>query len=263
VTMLGADVEELRALATEFDAQATKLTGLATSVAHTMVGTSWFGSDADRFRGDWNLHLDPQLRQVAQELQRDATQLRVEADQQEQVSEQLGLAAGATVDSIGKVVSGWLDWVGKVTQPLLGLNVATTLNDFKLVASPVLSGALKVAGKVLGPVSVALGGAQMLSGWLQGDGFKVADGAISTVLAGGAIAAGVIVGAPAAAVIGAAGVAWGVAQYLSGDVPVTKRVTDAATWVGGQASSAASTVLAAPGKIIASLFGAPAAAAGW
>jgi hypothetical protein len=261
--MLGADVEELRALATEFDAQATKLTGLATSVASTLVGTSWFGSDADRFRGDWNLHLDPQLRQVSQQLQRDAAQLRVEADQQEQVSEQLGLAAGPTVDSIGKVVSGWLDWVGKVTQPLLGLNVATLLNDVKLVASPVLSGALKVAGKVLGPVSVALGVGQMVSGWLQGDGFKVADGAVSTVLAGGAIAAAVFVGAPAAAVVGAAGVLWGVAQLASGDVPVTKRVTEAATWVGTQASAATTALLEAPAKIARSLFGAPAAAAGW
>lgn len=99
---------------------------------------------------------------------------------------------------------------------------------------PKFSNAMDVGGRALGVVGVGLGIADVASGMAHGDGFRAADGVVSTVLSAAAIAATTsVVGAPLGVAIGAVGLLWGAASMLSGDIPVTKRIVDGIGWLGG------------------------------
>ena len=96
------------------------------------------------------------------------------------------------------------------------------------------SNVMDMGGNALSVVGVGLGVADMASGIAYGDGFRVADGAISTALSAAAIAATATgVGAPVGIAIGAVGLLWGAASMISGDIPVTKRIADGIGWLGG------------------------------
>lgn len=96
------------------------------------------------------------------------------------------------------------------------------------------SNVMDMGGKALSVVGVGVGVADMASGIAYGDGFRVADGAISTALSAAAIAATATgIGAPVGIAIGAAGLLWGAASMISGDIPVTKRIADGIGWLGG------------------------------
>lgn len=88
----------------------------------------------------------------------------------------------------------------------------------------------KGAGGVFSAFGVFNGAYETTAGLVDGDGFRAADGLITLGLGVAGLAATVaLVSNPVGWAIGIAGLAWGAAQLLSGDVPVTKRVTDAAS----------------------------------
>lgn len=100
----------------------------------------------------------------------------------------------------------------------------------------VAGGSLTMLGGIFGLMDVA-------SGIANEDPFRVADGGVSTALAGLAIAATATgVGAPVGAAIGVVSLVWGFASLASGDVPVTKRVWDAGAAVVGGVQDAGAAV---------------------
>lgn len=72
------------------------------------------------------------------------------------------------------------------------------------------------------------------------DVFRIADGSVAALLGAATILtlplAATGVGAVVPAILGVAGLAWGLAGMISGDVPVSKRIWDAGAglvgWVG-------------------------------
>lgn len=125
-------------------------------------------------------------------------------------------------------------------------NIGLANADDLAAMMPKFAGTMKVAGKGLAGLGIVLGGLDIASGIANEDPFRVADGGISAALSVAAIAATATgVGAPVGAVIGAAGLVWGLASMISGDVPLTKRiwdggaavvggVQDAVGWLGGK-----------------------------
>lgn len=94
--------------------------------------------------------------------------------------------------------------------------------------------AMKIAGKGLTVLGGVLGVLDIASGIENRDPFRVADGVVGGGLAVAAgVAAATGVGLPVAAAIGAAGLVWGFASMVSGDVPVTKRIWDFGAGVVG------------------------------
>jgi pimeloyl-ACP methyl ester carboxylesterase len=83
---VGADVEQLRALAVHFDEQARRFNGIALESSLSIMAAQWTGAKIDRLRNDWNRQSKPSLQQVASSLRGLARALRVEADAQEQAS---------------------------------------------------------------------------------------------------------------------------------------------------------------------------------
>jgi hypothetical protein len=92
---------------------------------------------------------------------------------------------------------------------------------------------LSVAGKVFAGLGVVTGVYEIVTGIVEKDGFRVADGVIGAGL--GVLGLIAIANPVGLAVVAGVGIAWGIATILSGDVPVTKRVADAAGWVGEKA----------------------------
>lgn len=83
---VGADVDQLRSLATQFDEQAGKFSGIAVEASHAIMAAQWMGTRVDGFRSDWNRRCRPSLQHVAAALRSLARALRAEADAQEQTS---------------------------------------------------------------------------------------------------------------------------------------------------------------------------------
>ena len=93
---------------------------------------------------------------------------------------------------------------------------------------------MKIAGKGLAVLGGLLGVLDIASGVENRDPFRVADGVVGGGLAVAAgVAAATGVGLPVAAAIGGAGLLWGLASMVSGDVPVTKRIWDFGAGVVG------------------------------
>ncbi len=109
---------------------------------------------------------------------------------------------------------------------------------------------MKVVGKGLAVLGGFLGVLDIASGIENRDPFRVADGVVGGGLAVAAgIAAATGVGLPVAAAIGAAGLVWGLASMISGDVPVTKRIWDFGAGVVGGVRDLASGAADAVGWV--------------
>jgi hypothetical protein len=93
-TFFGADVAELRQLATTFDNAATQLTKTRNSVGGNVQSSPWTGPDAMRFRSTWDSQSATQLASAAERLSLAATSLRKNADQQESASSVSGGVGG-------------------------------------------------------------------------------------------------------------------------------------------------------------------------
>lgn len=97
--MVGADLEELRALAASFERAATQLTETGRRVRSGIQISAWVGPFAVRFRSTWDSEHSVALRRAAEALSAQARQLRQKADQQESVSS-VAAAARRTSDRV-------------------------------------------------------------------------------------------------------------------------------------------------------------------
>lgn len=83
----GADADQLRALAKDFDQKATQLSGMASTLTASINGAgAWSGPDAALFKQDWNSTYRVSLSSANQALVAAASALVKNADQQEQAS---------------------------------------------------------------------------------------------------------------------------------------------------------------------------------
>lgn len=100
--MVGADVDQLRALARRFTASADKLqhssNGLSSAVTNAAF---WRGNDAERFRTQWRSHSNPLIVAVVKALHSAADALIRNADEQDQASAAGGGSTGGTTSGTG------------------------------------------------------------------------------------------------------------------------------------------------------------------
>ncbi len=86
MAFLGQIPEEVDSLAADLDAKAGDIESIIAALTSKLGGTTWTGSDRDRFEGDWNSTLTTNLRNVAGSLRDAASIARQNAEQQRQAS---------------------------------------------------------------------------------------------------------------------------------------------------------------------------------
>jgi len=103
VASVGADVEQLRALAQLFGDKATSLEDVVNSINGQLHSAGWVGEDADAFKSDWDSNLTVLVRNVVDSLRERNTSLNQQADEQEQASAvngSLGATAAMTANAV-------------------------------------------------------------------------------------------------------------------------------------------------------------------
>lgn len=95
--MYGADIEQLRSLATQFDRSADRLDADRMSVGNAIRISAWMGPVAMRFRSQWDSDHSRRLHEAAVRLRDAASALRTNAAQQERASAVGGASASAGV----------------------------------------------------------------------------------------------------------------------------------------------------------------------
>jgi uncharacterized protein YukE len=86
MAQLGADVEELDRLARKFDEEAQQISQATQQISSQVQSTWWKGSDAERFKSEWNGNYAAQLRKIAEALKQVGSVVRKQAAQQRQTS---------------------------------------------------------------------------------------------------------------------------------------------------------------------------------
>jgi len=275
--MYGADIEQLRTLATLFDDRSHHLQSAVDVIGGSVNEVPWFGPSSEFFRDEWESLHAPALRDAAAALQTGADRLRSNADDQETTSADLvgggfpgpggpwpggnpfagaeatgtGTASGGDswADALNDLVgeAGWWGSVGGATEFL-----AETLyrggTGLWGLADDIPAG-FGAAGKALGWLSVATGGWTMGQGIAEGDWWKVGDGAITAGLGAGALLAGAaLVSNPVGWAILGAGAAWAVADiFIDGNI--TETVWNGAVDVGQWAWDAGGDLLDGAGDL--------------
>ena len=100
---VGADVEQLRALAQLFGDKATSLEDVVSSINGQLHSAGWVGEDADAFKSDWDSNLTVLVRNVVDSLRERNTSLNQQADEQEKASAVNG-SLGATAAMLAKAL---------------------------------------------------------------------------------------------------------------------------------------------------------------
>ena len=103
---VGADVEQLRALAQLFGDKATSLEDVVNSINGQLHSAGWVGEDADTFKADWDSNLTALVRNVVDSLRERNTNLNQQADEQEKASAVNGSASTAGAGSAAKAANG-------------------------------------------------------------------------------------------------------------------------------------------------------------
>ena len=93
-TFFGADVDELRQLASTFEHAASQLTTSRNGVGGNVRSSPWTGPVAVRFRSTWDTTSAAQLASAADRLTTAATALRKNAAEQERASSESGTSFG-------------------------------------------------------------------------------------------------------------------------------------------------------------------------
>ena len=100
---VGADVEQLRALAQLFGDKATSLEDVVNSINGQLHSAGWVGEDADAFKSYWDSNLTVLVRNVVDSLREHNTSLNQQADEQEKASAVNG-SLGATAAMLAKAL---------------------------------------------------------------------------------------------------------------------------------------------------------------
>ncbi|ABM07436.1 hypothetical protein [Paenarthrobacter aurescens] len=220
----GADVAQLRSLSKVMGASGNTLSNLELNINGVVASTAWRGADGERFRSEWSGKMRPMLHGASESLRTQAKALLAQADEQEQASHGStgssasgsgsgsGSGPGLTstpfspvVDANGNTVYQALNFTASgagfvsdlllnkmskanllVRQPwsLLGAQFGQMPGVGYLKGTQLLNG-LSMVGRAAGVLSVIGGVAQFADGYMRGDGYAMADGGITTVLAAG------------------------------------------------------------------------------
>lgn len=194
------------------------LSNLELNINGIVASAAWKGADGDRFRSEWSGKMRPMLHKASESLRAQAKSLLVQADEQEQASQSgagasgSGSGSGSTstpfspvVDANGNTVYQALNFTASgagfisdlllnkmskagllLRQPwsVLGAQFGTMPGVGYLKGTQLLNG-LSMVGRAAGVLSVIGGVAQFADGYMRGDGYAMADGGITTVLAAG------------------------------------------------------------------------------
>lgn len=187
-SMVGADVGRLRELAKNVSLAADQLESIRASLAPSVTAGVWKGPQADRFRGDWQNRIAPDLTRATDSLRHAAGTISANANEQEATS---GAGGGATSGLQGSGSSGRgrgpagtepgasvlgsaLTWGKALVGTASGLNKTRAFITLARLwtaadlAADVNRAAASAKVILLGDMTnVALGRAGLLSGWLS------------------------------------------------------------------------------------------------
>lgn len=268
--LYGADIEQLRALATVFESKSNDLSSTLDRIGGAVDEIPWFGPSAEMFRDEWTSGHAPALRDAVNSLLAGAEALTGNADEQEETSDSTGGLGGGVGGPIGggpgsggpgtgtgpgldagdnwlsDLVSdaGWWSSVGTAVE-FLAESAYRYGTGLWGLADDIPAG-FGWAGKALGWAGVAMGGWMIGEGIAEGDWWKVGDGAITAGLGVGAILAGAaLVSNPVGWVILGAGAAWAVADiFIDGNITEAawNGLTNAGEWAWDAAGDVADWV---------------------
>ncbi|MDT9592892.1 WXG100 family type VII secretion target [Nocardioides zeae] len=269
---VGADVEELRALATELESGAGELRDLGAQLAASIqAASSWQGADAERCKSEWGGLAQTQVADVAAALEDAGRIVERNADEQEGISSAdsvrpdgygwLGLVPGgvATARAVqklwgaGKGLLGLGAFFDALKHPARGFGALSRFEKVRDAIEAVLAtrktGILGMLSRISVPLTMVTAGWEAITGtgyegWrdVAGRGFAAAGalGAATLVIGGTALAAPV---ATAAAIGVAAYGVWSAGNFVYdnraaiGDF-VSRTYEGARGWVSEQGTRA-------------------------
>jgi hypothetical protein len=215
----GADIAQLRSLSKVMGTSGNTLANLELNINGIVASAAWKGADGDRFRADWSSKMRPMLHKASESLRTQAKALLVQADEQEQASRTgSGTSPGQgptpaqpstpftpVVDANGNTVCQSLNFaasgggfiadvllnrmaqgglLSRMPWSVLGAQYGQMPGVGYVRGTQLLNG-LSMVGRAAGVLSVVGGVAQFADGYMRGDGYAMADGGITTVLAAG------------------------------------------------------------------------------
>ncbi|QQQ61426.1 hypothetical protein JHQ56_14205 [Paenarthrobacter ureafaciens] len=215
----GADIAQLRSLSKVMGTSGNTLANLELNINGIVASAAWKGADGDRFRADWSSKMRPMLHKASESLRTQAKALLVQADEQEQASQAgSGTSPGQgptpaqpstpftpVVDANGNTVYQSLNFaasgggfiadvllnrmaqgglLSRMPWSVLGAQYGQMPGVGYVRGTQLLNG-LSMVGRAAGVLSVVGGVAQFADGYMRGDGYAMADGGITTVLAAG------------------------------------------------------------------------------
>jgi hypothetical protein len=199
---VGANSEQLDALAGQFDRVAEALDGIRTTIGGGLDHTYWEGHNADRFRHDWRGRHTPAVTAACAALREAARTLRVNAAQQRGAS----VASGGSLNTtggVGQETSDVREVVAGGQSVLWGANLLANGSDLSALRQFNEGPAMRLLGGVAVALDVTQLAAQIHDGDVQfGTVFRTgwdAAGLIPGVgLFTGAVDTGVFIGTQAA-----------------------------------------------------------------
>ncbi|GAB3169917.1 hypothetical protein GCM10027059_35580 [Myceligenerans halotolerans] len=267
--LYGADIEQLRALASVFEDKSNQLSSAVQVIAGSVDQIPWFGPSGEMFREEWEVSHAPGLRDAASALVSAADALVRNADAQDETSNDdggivggpypgdnpfAGAEAGATGTADG---GGWGDWLNDLVgetgwwASVAGATEFAAETAYRYgaglwgLADDIPAG-FGWAGKAIGWAGIALGGWTIGQGIAEGDWWKVGDGAITAGLGLGAVLAGAaLLSNPVGWAILGAGAAWAVADiFIDGNITEAawNGISNAGEWAWDTAGDAADWV---------------------
>jgi hypothetical protein len=197
----GADVQELRALATTFQDASDRLLRGRMSVGSQIQISAWVGPFASRFRMAWESEHSARVAGVARELARNATILRTNADEQAAASAADSASWTAAPQGMGELSPYWHDVVvgAKNIAGLVGLGIDWAKVDLVGLGLPLpdlakglreldgTDGALRTFGRIgkgLMIVGALFDASDVVSGLASGNWGDVMHGGIGLGLSG-------------------------------------------------------------------------------
>lgn len=170
MAVVGADVEQLRALARTLTQAADRLESTTSQVTGRLSVTSWTGPDAERYRAQWHGESTAAVRTVVTALRSAAATVQRNAGEQEAASMAGGSRAGVVP------VTGGGDADHPLTDALATLlGVGAMANDVADMAGKGFEGVTK---RVISGAAVVTSLTTMAEGFASGDNLQTADGVI-------------------------------------------------------------------------------------
>lgn len=269
--MIGADPEQLMALAKTMETSGSKLKQISSSLSSVISQARWSGPDSERFKAHWNNTLRISLSSTGEKLSHASTNLVAQAKEQIAASAESGGSGGTipvsgengdngdqtlqqVVDANGNPLYQTTNLLasgsGFIADLLLNKMISgKLLKDYgwsllgakagqlgQYVKGTQFLNSLSMIGRAAGVLSVIGGGAQLVNGIMNGDTHQIIDGGITTALAVGSFIP--VVGP----FFAAAGLVWAGSGLLANSLGFTSTSAmfeAGGKWVGDKVSDGA------------------------